>query len=60
MVKLHMHGMLLSTAYNSNETAATNLYNAFTDIAWRFVHYLDRLPASKRPHARFMIGKFHM
>ncbi|GAM89211.1 hypothetical protein ANO11243_072480 [Dothideomycetidae sp. 11243] len=56
MVKLHMHAMLLSTSYNSVETVTKSVHEAFTDIAWRCVHYMTALAAGKRPGSRLMIA----
>ena len=57
MLKLHLHTMLLSTAYNDKTTVFANLYHGFEDIAERCMHYMDSLTKAKRPLPNLVISE---
>ncbi|KAI6887672.1 hypothetical protein KC360_g3080 [Hortaea werneckii] len=48
-LKLQMHAMLLSTAYNSERTVLMNLYHSFVEVALKTYHYVHSMPAQKQP-----------
>ncbi|PSK43718.1 hypothetical protein B9Z65_7232 [Elsinoe australis] len=53
--KLHMHSILMSTAFNDLVRVQENVYQAFTDMAWRCVHYLDSMSSGRQPSAQLVI-----
>ncbi|KAI7488359.1 hypothetical protein KC351_g2021, partial [Hortaea werneckii] len=53
-LKLQMHAMLLSTAYNSEQTVLMNLYHSFVEVALKTYHYINSMPAQKQPGYRLI------
>ncbi|KAH9844449.1 Telomerase ribonucleoprotein complex - RNA binding domain [Teratosphaeria destructans] len=53
-LKLQMHAMLLSTAYNSLATVLSNLYHVFVEVALKAYHYIRSLPSRKQPGDELM------
>lgn len=58
MLKLHMHAMLLSTAFNRTETVLGNLYHGLTDLAARTLHYMGSMKIDRQPGWRLVISKY--
>ncbi|TKA26334.1 hypothetical protein B0A50_05113 [Salinomyces thailandicus] len=54
-LKLQMHAMLLSTAYNHLHTVLGNLYHGFVEVAQKAYHYSRSLPADKQPGDQLVI-----
>lgn len=53
-----MHSVLMSTAFNDLARVQENVYQAFKDMAWRCVHYLDSMSSSRQPGAQLVIREF--
>ncbi|KAI7675364.1 hypothetical protein KC318_g994, partial [Hortaea werneckii] len=54
-LKLQMHAMMLSTAYNSERTVFMNLYHSFVEVALKTYHYVHSMPTHKQPEHRLII-----
>nr|OQO19315.1 hypothetical protein B0A51_11621 [Rachicladosporium sp. CCFEE 5018] len=48
-LKLQMRTMLLSTSFNSIDTALVNLYHCFSEAAQKMLYYIRALPIVKQP-----------
>lgn len=56
-LRLHMHDMLLSSAFNTTETVLSNQYHVFAEVAQKSYHYIRSLPARKQPGDRLVISR---
>ncbi|CAK3842412.1 Telomerase reverse transcriptase [Lecanosticta acicola] len=54
-LKLQMHAMHLSTAYNDVETVLSNVYHCFSELAQKCYHYVKSLPVSKQPGSSLVV-----
>ncbi|PNS20562.1 hypothetical protein CAC42_6012 [Sphaceloma murrayae] len=53
--KLHMHSMLLSKAFNDIARIENNVHQAFKDMGWRCVHYMDSMSTCNQPGGQLLI-----